>query len=200
HHRIATSLLEEGVVQHFPTHGHEVRIPRTDGQVHGLIFGLVRLGNGVAQVLQRLEQDQVLHVLFDLRRHDRANGHALAGLVLREGGDGKRKRQGRGHEQFHSVSPSWISGGLLNMAVTRPTGPVSHQWRCPRSRPDRPSPWVIRSSTMASMTMPRPPTMALPASSRPIARSTSLPRPFTEIIEAMTTIDRDRSEERGGGH
>jgi hypothetical protein len=42
---------------------------------------------------------------------------------------------------------------------------------------------------MASMTMPKPPTMALPASSRPIARKTSFPSPLTEIIEAMTTID-----------
>ena len=39
--------------------------------------------------------------------------------------------------------------------------------------------------------MPRPPTMAFPASRRPIARSTSLPRPRTEIIDAMTTIDSD---------
>ena len=51
-------------------------------------------------------------------------------------------------------------------------------------------PWVMRSSVMASSTMPRPPTAASPMSSRPMPRSTICPRPPTAIMEAMTTIDR----------
>ena len=39
--------------------------------------------------------------------------------------------------------------------------------------------------------MPRPPTIAVPMSSRPMPRSTIWPSPPTAIIEATTTIDSD---------
>ncbi len=38
---------------------------------------------------------------------------------------------------------------------------------------------------------PKPPTVAKPISRRPIPRSTIIPNPPTEIIDAITTIDSD---------
>ena len=51
--------------------------------------------------------------------------------------------------------------------------------------------WVMRSSVMASSTMPKPPTVARPMSSLPMPRSTIWPRPPTAIMEAITTMDSD---------
>ena len=83
-HVVATGFLEEGLVQQFPVRGVEVRVAGADGQVRRLDFHLLRLDR-VAQRLKALVDDAGLEQLFRDGACDRADGHAFAGLVLREG-------------------------------------------------------------------------------------------------------------------
>ena len=52
-------------------------------------------------------------------------------------------------------------------------------------------PWIVLSTMMASRTIPKPPTAAVPTSSRPMPANTIRPSPATAIMEAMTVMDRD---------
>src|SRR5690606_6832024 len=143
---------------------------------------------------------------------DRGDGHRGGQQRGRESGKGFAETE---HCVFVSLFSLRIRGartgatkndaeGVLLRNGHQPAFPISAV-ACGRSRKKETSawrsdpvrapfcaarPWVVRSGTIARMTMPTPPAVAPPTSSRPSPVLTTRPRPPAPISAAITTMDR----------
>ena len=69
-------------MQLIPTIGEEIGVTRANRQMRGLGDDLLRFGNGVAEVLERTEDDPSLEHFLDRGLYHRSYGNAFAWLVL----------------------------------------------------------------------------------------------------------------------
>ena len=90
----STRFLEERIMQLIPAIGEEIGISGANREMRGLGDDLLRFGDGVAEVLERAEDDPRLEHFLDRGLYHRPDGNAFAWLVLgKERTCGKRQRR-----------------------------------------------------------------------------------------------------------